>query len=83
MKNSPRSVSYTHLDVYKRQGACDTESLTGIWDLQFNAESERHSWGGVILSRIHLDGLPLPCEGEQSYLNQMALTACMMAYPNC
>ena len=41
------------LPAYTR-GACGTESLTGIWDLQFNAGSERHSWGRFILSRICL-----------------------------
>ena len=46
-------------DVYKRQ--------------QFNAGSERHSWGGFILGRIPIAGLPSPCDGVRSYLNQMAL----------
>ena len=48
--------------MYHTHGACIiTDSLTGTWDLQFNARSEWHSWGGLILGRIppvsytHLD----------------------------
>ena len=39
-------------------GACVTDSLTSICDLQFNTRLKRHYWGGVILS-----GLPSPFEG--------------------
>ena len=55
LKHVPRAVSYTHLDVYKRQGT---------WDIQFNAGFKRHHWGGVIF----LSGVPLSCKGE--FINQ-------------
>ena len=53
--NSDRSPSVLRLvctlPAYTR-GAC----VTGIWDLQFNAGSEGHSWGRFIpVSYTHLD----------------------------
>ena len=62
---SPASVSYTHLDVYKRQGM-----FCAAFAEQMTSSDGSHGMTGYTVRKIHKTGLP---EERQKGIRQVGL----------